>query len=642
MKKSTFTFLLFLIIVTALPAQRLKEFRAVKITNVDSNVLFTDQNIADAMEYLASIGVNVILPVVWNGAYTQYQSAVMDSIFGVSIHPQFAGRDPFQRLVIEAHRVGIEVYPWFEYGFAAWYSGSGAPTGGHIIQKFPHWASRTSDGQICKKNGFDWMSPINPDVQRFINMLVQEVITKYDVDGVEFSDRIPALPVEGGYDSVTVALYKSEHNGSAPPVNYSDPAWMRWRADKMNEWYADVRAIIKNRSPKLFVSSSPSIYPWSYQEYLQDVQTWINNGIADHFIPQLYRYSFSEYSFELQKAITQAGARKNTLFPGILMNLGTGANEYVISADYLLKAMNENRKNGVNGEAFFYYEGLRKNNNRLGDTLKATVYKERALVPDRGESEWRFPAVIVNEDDPSVLKNGTWSTYLMKGFTGSVMRTNGSVPGSSLTYRCAVPVSAYYDLFVYRVPNTPWTKQARYTCYSSSDSSVFLVDQSDLSKKGWHKLATVHLNAGTNTIVTLDNSLNEPGRYTVADAVMLTINRTLSPDAMLTVGTHEETTDAVPQSFSLLENYPNPFNPTTTFRFTVPNSVSATGQGREERVQLEIFNMLGAKIAAPVDGYYSSGVYTARWDASSFASGMYVARLRSSAGIVSKRILLLK
>jgi len=222
------------------------------------------------------------------------------------------------------------------------------------------------------------------------------------------------------------------------------------------------------------------------------------------------------------------------------------------------------------------------------------------------------------------------------------MRTNDSVPGSSLTYRCAVPVSAYYDLFVYRVPNTPWTKQARYTCYSSSDSSVFLVDQSDLSKKGWHKLATVHLNAGTNTIVTLDNSLNEPGRYTVADAVMLTINRTLSPDAMLTVGTHEETTDAVPQSFSLLENYPNPFNPTTTFRFTVPNSVSATGQGREERVQLEIFNMLGAKIAAPVDGYYSSGVYTARWDASSFASGMYVARLRSSAGIVSKRILLLK
>lgn len=62
----------------------------------------------------------------------------MDSIFGVKIHPQFAGRDPLERLVIEAHRVGIEVYPWFEYGFAAWYSGSGTATSGRIIQKFPH------------------------------------------------------------------------------------------------------------------------------------------------------------------------------------------------------------------------------------------------------------------------------------------------------------------------------------------------------------------------------------------------------------------------------------------------------------------------------------------------------------------------
>jgi uncharacterized lipoprotein YddW (UPF0748 family) len=257
--------LLFLFISPCVYPQPPKEFRAVKLTNVDSNVMFTDQNIADAMDYLASIGVNVVLPVVWNAAYTQYQSAVMDSIFGVSIHPQFSGRDPLERIVIEAHRVGIEVYPWFEYGFAAWYSGSSTPTGGHIIQKYPQWALRTSDGKICNKNGFDWMSAINPDVQKFINLLVKEVITKYDVDGVEFSDRIPAMPVEGGYDSVTVALYKNEHSGNTPPTNIYDAAWMRWRADKMNQWYGDVRNIIKQKSSKLFVSSSPSIFPCHIQ-----------------------------------------------------------------------------------------------------------------------------------------------------------------------------------------------------------------------------------------------------------------------------------------------------------------------------------------------------------------------------------------
>jgi uncharacterized lipoprotein YddW (UPF0748 family) len=61
-------YLLFILLLSSfLLAQRPQEFRAVKLTNVDSNVLFTDQNIAAAMDYLASINVNVILPVVWNG-----------------------------------------------------------------------------------------------------------------------------------------------------------------------------------------------------------------------------------------------------------------------------------------------------------------------------------------------------------------------------------------------------------------------------------------------------------------------------------------------------------------------------------------------------------------------------------------------
>jgi uncharacterized lipoprotein YddW (UPF0748 family) len=634
MKRPVIALLLLLTITTVLFPQRLKEFRAVKITNVDSNVLFTDQNIADAMDYLASIGVNVILPVVWNAAYTQYPSAVMDSIFKVPIHPQFAGRDPLQRLVIEAHRVGIEVYPWFEYGFAAWYSGSGAPTGGHILQKFPQWASRTSDGQICKKNGFDWMSPINPEVQSFINALVKEVITKYDVDGVEFSDRIPAMPVEGGYDSVTVALYKSEHGGSAPPVNFSDASWMRWRADKMNLWYADVRAIIKSRSPKLFVSSSPSIYPWSYQEYLQDVKTWIDTGVADHFIPQLYRYSFSEYSFELQNAITQSGANKKKLFPGILMNIGTGANEYVISADYLMKAVSENRKNGVNGEAFFYYEGLRKNNNRLGDTLKATFYKEPALVPERGESAWRFPAAVMNETDPSTVVTGPWSTYLMKGFSGAIIRTNDSLPGAKVQYRCTVPVTAYYDLFAYRVPNSPWTKQARFTLHASADSQIVTVDQSDLTKKGWQKLGNIHVTAGERTIVTLDNSLNEPGRYTVADAVMMMINRTLSPDAVLDVQ-QEYPAATVAVQLELLQNYPNPFNPTTTIQYTVPS-------GSVGRTMVEIYDVIGRKAAVLVDDVRPAGTYSVPWDASAVAGGLYIVRLNTGSTVISRKIMLVK
>jgi len=55
--------ILIAIILFSLPAFS-REFRAVKLTNVDSRVLFSDEAIAEAMDYLASIGINVILPVV--------------------------------------------------------------------------------------------------------------------------------------------------------------------------------------------------------------------------------------------------------------------------------------------------------------------------------------------------------------------------------------------------------------------------------------------------------------------------------------------------------------------------------------------------------------------------------------------------
>lgn len=66
------------------------------------------------------------------------------------------------------------------------------------------------------------MAGTNPDVQNFLLSLIMEVIDNYDVDGVQGDDRLPAMPIEGGYDSITVAIYKSERSGSNPPSSYTD------------------------------------------------------------------------------------------------------------------------------------------------------------------------------------------------------------------------------------------------------------------------------------------------------------------------------------------------------------------------------------------------------------------------------------
>ncbi len=632
--KKLFLLILSLFSLSIYP-QALEEFRAVKLTNVDSDVLFTDQNISDAMDYLASIGVNVVLPSVWNGGYTLYQSSVMDSLFGTSIKPDFTGRDPLKQVIIEAHRVGIEVYPWFEYGFAAWYSGDNPPNNSVILNKYPQWALRTADGKICVKNGFDWMSAVNPDVQNFINSLVKEVINNYDVDGVEFSDRIPALPIEGGYDSTTVAIYKSEHNGQAPPTDYSNPDWMRWRADKLNQWYSNVRQLVKNKSSHIFVSSSPSIYPWSYDNYLQDSQTWIHEGIADHFIPQLYRYTFDEYKYELDKAIAQVGSQNlHKLFAGILLNIGTGSNEYVMSPDYVLKVLKANRDNGVKGEAWFYYEGLRKNNNLIGDTLKATYYKYKALVPERGGNEWRPKAEVINEDDGNASKIGNWEFYQMRGFKDGILRTNDISNLTSISYNFDVKYPAYYDVFIYNVPNTPWTKNAVYTIYSDSDSTKINFDQSVLSKRGWQKIGTVNLSKGKQTVLKLDNSKLESGKYLVADASMLMLNRNLSPDIIVTgIEKENQKTNLLPKGFNLSRNFPNPFNPSTNIQYELPAT---------SHVTIDVYDVLGNKVRELVNEEKPAGSYTINFNANKLASGIYFVKMQSGSFYSTRKIMLLK
>ena len=544
-------------------SQPLQEFRAVKLTNVDSNILFTDQGTASAMDYLATVNANIVLTVVLNGGYTLFYSDTMDSLFNSPIDPELNNRDALERVVIEAHRNGIEVYPWFEYGFAAWYSGGTPPYGGHILQTRPDWASRLSNGQIAVKNGFDWMSAIHPEVQDFINKLIIEVMTNYDIDGIEFSDRIPAMPIEGGYEPYTVSLYQSEHDGQNPPTNYNDANWKRWRADKMNDWYMGVRTLMKNYDENLFVSSSPSIYPWSYDNYLQDVQTWLDSGVCDQFIPQLYRYSFSEYLFELNQAVNQAGpANMNKLFSGLLMNIGVPPNEYVMSPAYLMSALQANRDRGVMGEAYFYYEGFRKNNNQLGDTLKSTFYSQPAIVPGRNGNIWRPKAIIKNENETGVITIGNWSNYLQPGYDGGIIRTNETSSYASIEYYLDVPFNAYFDVFGYFVPNTPWTQQARYVIYSDTDSSEVIINQTNLSKKGWQKVGTAYLTEGNKKVLKIDNTYLESGKYLTADAVMIMINRKLSPDVIVTDVKEENPNISIqPTEFRLEQNYPNPFNP---------------------------------------------------------------------------------
>ncbi|MBF2066134.1 MAG: family 10 glycosylhydrolase [Calothrix sp. C42_A2020_038] len=349
-----------------------REIRGVWITTTDSTVLNSKANIDEAMEFLAKTGFNVVFPVVWNQAATQYPSQVMRKTFGVEINSACIGRDPLAEVIEAAHAVGLKVIPWFEYGFASSYNLGG----GMLLTKKPEWAARDLQGNLLKKNGFEWLNALDPNVQDFMSNLVLEVVKNYDVDGIQGDDRLPAFPCEGGYDKTTVKLYHSSF-GKNPPSNPKDQHWLQWRADILTQFWRRLHQQIKAVNPNLIVAVSPNIHDWAFKEYLQDTPTWLRQGIVDMINPQIYRRDFNSYKSILDTTCQQFPSALPRVAPGILIKLGS----YIISPKLLIQTLEYNRSCGMNGEVLFFYEGLRVNNNQLAKVLQKHFYNQSAMFP---------------------------------------------------------------------------------------------------------------------------------------------------------------------------------------------------------------------------------------------------------------------
>jgi len=89
----------------------------------------------------------------------------------------------------------------------------------------------------------------------------------------------------------------------------------------------------------------------------------------------------------------------------------------------------------------------------------------------------------------------------------------------------------------------------------------------------------------------------------------------------------------IPKEFGLLQNVPNPFNPTTAIRYTL---------AQPSAVHLDLFDIRGSKITQLVNQYQPTGEYLVRFDGSDLSSGIYFYRLQAGTYENTKRMLILK
>jgi uncharacterized lipoprotein YddW (UPF0748 family) len=341
--------------------------KGVWLTNVASDALYSKEKIQKAVEKCHDLGLNTIFVVTWNKANTMYRSQIMKDFTGFELDPvldpEQTGRDPLQEVIDEAGKYGIKVIAWFEFGFSSSYQ----ENGGILLEKKPHWASLDVDGNLTTKNGFEWMNALDREVQDFMISLVLEVVKNYDVDGIQGDDRLPAMPSEGGYNPKVIEAYKRDNFGAAPPANHKDYNWIQWRSEILTQFMKRLYEEVKAVKPECIVSMSPSIFPWSKEEYLQDWPTWVNFGYVDMVVPQVYRKDSAFYTRTLEATFNYILPEKRHLFyPGVLIRVG----DEQPSEAYFKYMIEENRRMGLHGEVYFFYEGLDKYSEIIKDTYK--------------------------------------------------------------------------------------------------------------------------------------------------------------------------------------------------------------------------------------------------------------------------------
>jgi len=146
----------------------------------------------------------------------------------------------------------------------------------------------------------------------------------------------------------------------------------------------------------------------------------------------------------------------------------------------------------------------------------------------------------------------------------------------------------------------------------------------------------------TGTVVAVNNSTgNNPFTLSAPAPGVYTVNagfKNPNPRRWDSVVVNVNITDLGenlhnPNSFKLYENFPNPFNPSTTIRYSIPETAN---------VSIKIYNVLGKEVSELVNESKSAGTYEVEFNASSFSSGIYYYTLNAGNYSATNKMILMK
>ncbi|NCO75958.1 MAG: family 10 glycosylhydrolase [Cyanobacteria bacterium] len=256
-----------------------EKIRGVWMTNVGVSFLHHTSLLDNVFNHLASSGYNRIYVSTYGFGGTIYPSKQVKSI--LFFVPPFT--NILKASEKKAKRQDLKLYAWLEYGLML------SPED-EIALKHPEYLLKTDSGKTII-NGFVWLNPEHPEVQKYILAIISEV-AQYNITGIQLDDH------------------------------WSTPSEFGNKTQAMTKLTAKVRQHLKEINPKIILSLSPNPYNFSLNKYNQDWLNWAKKGYIDEVVIQIYRPN----SAQVKQAITTS--KINYLPDNIPVGIGIFAGNF--------------------------------------------------------------------------------------------------------------------------------------------------------------------------------------------------------------------------------------------------------------------------------------------------------------------------
>jgi uncharacterized lipoprotein YddW (UPF0748 family) len=279
--------------------------------------------------------------------------------------------DPLALFIKEAHARGLRVHAWLNV-YLVWSKGSPPP--GHVITQHPEWVAVNANGVGMDALSFRkmeaagtegvYLEPGNCDVVRHFLGIVDEILTRYPVDGIHLDYvRYPRMNVgyseamRGGFmrktglDPLDLESRRDRYERDYGPQKLADldRQWHQFKADQVTALVRNVRSLMDSRRPGLTLSAAVRPDPdEALYVFGQDWVRWVNQGWVDAVAPMMYSPSPSTVAKQTNEALRRVPADR--VWAGIAI--------YNQSVNDAAAKIRDARQKGIDGFAIFSYNSL--------------------------------------------------------------------------------------------------------------------------------------------------------------------------------------------------------------------------------------------------------------------------------------------